>query len=201
MTAHDSKTEFALSTFPRTLWIRYLVSLREHPVYTKMGTAATLNFLQEVVATSVTGTDMETGFKKAGGMAAYGALIGGPMGHFLYALMDRIFRGKTGVGTAIGKLLFGNLVIAPIQTAVYLAAMAYIAGANVRTIIQTIKTRLLPLLKITWMVFPTVQIIAIRYIRPELWLPFFNAVSFVFGTYTNVSTKLAIAKKGKGKSA
>lgn len=84
------------------------------------------------------------------------------MGHYLYASLDKLFAGKTGAFASILKLLVSNLVIAPIQNAVYLAAMAYIAGADARGIVQTLQTRLFGVMKMTWIVFPSVQIVAFK---------------------------------------
>ncbi|KAJ3163941.1 hypothetical protein HDU88_006110 [Geranomyces variabilis] len=200
MSTADRAIKPAAPSLASALWSRYLISLAEHPLGTKMGTAATLNFLQEVVATAATKGDTTAGAKKATLMAAYGALIGGPLGHYLYGFMERLFKGRTGPGVAIGKLIFGNFVVAPIQTAVYLAAMSTIAGASLADTLKTIRLRILPLLKITWLVFPSVQIIAIKYIEPAMWVPFFNAVSFAFGTYTNITTKLAVQRRAGGKA-
>ncbi|KAI8818210.1 uncharacterized protein EV422DRAFT_539061 [Fimicolochytrium jonesii] len=191
-----------IASFPRTLWIYYLVALAEHPILTKSGTAATLNALQELAASSIspspsanTTHDRALAYRKAAAMAAYGGLVAGPLGHVLYKWMEKVFHNRTGTGAAVGKLLFGNLVIAPIQSAVYLAAMAGIAGAGVRGVVGTVRGRLVSVLKLTWIVFPAVQIFALKYVRQELWMPFFNLVGFVFGTYINVTTKLAARRK------
>jgi hypothetical protein len=41
--------------------------------------------------------------------------------------------------------------------------------------------------KITWAVFPPIQLFAIRFLPPQLWTPFFNLVGFIFGVYVNVA--------------
>ena len=48
-------------------------------------------------------------------MALYGLLISGPLGHFLYRFVDRVFSGRTGAAAAIGQLLAVNLFAIPIQ--------------------------------------------------------------------------------------
>ncbi|TPX59417.1 hypothetical protein SpCBS45565_g07745 [Spizellomyces sp. 'palustris'] len=180
---------------PPTLWTRYVLALQTHPVLTKASTSATLNALQELVASRIAGSDAQIARQKAAKMAAYGFFVSGPLGHYLYQGLDKAFKDKTGAGWSILKLLVSNLIIAPIQNAVYLAAMAYIAGAGIPGILQTLKTRLFGVMKMTWLIFPSVQIIAFKYLSQELWLPFFNLVAFVFGTYINVVTKLAAEKK------
>ncbi|KAI8841684.1 hypothetical protein BC829DRAFT_376539 [Chytridium lagenaria] len=175
-----------------TLWDRYLHGLRTQPVLYKASTAATLNGLQEVVASQLTGGKVDS---KAAKMAAYGFFISGPLGHHLYAILEKVFEGKTGAGWSVAKLIATNLVVAPIQNSVYLFAMALIAGQNVQQAIRTVQARLLSVMKTTWLVFPLVQAFAFKMLPPPVWLPFFNLVAFSIGLYINVMTKLAAKKK------
>ncbi|KAJ3113612.1 hypothetical protein HDU96_003143 [Phlyctochytrium bullatum] len=177
-----------------TLWDRYLHGLQTQPVLYKAATAATLNGVQEVLATKLTGGKLDS---KAAKMAAYGFFVSGPLGHHLYAALEKAFAGKTGPAWGIAKLLASNLIVAPIQNSVYLFAMALIAGQNVQTAIKTVQARLFSVMKTTWVVFPAVQAFAFRFLAPPVWLPFFQAVAFTVGLYINVATKLAVQKKKK----
>ncbi|KAJ3219142.1 hypothetical protein HDU67_002475 [Dinochytrium kinnereticum] len=177
-----------------TLWDRYLHGLRTQPVLTKAATAATLNGLQEIIASQATGGKIDS---KAAKMAAYGFFISGPLGHHLYAALEKAFEGKSGAGWSILKLLASNLVVAPIQNSVYLFAMALIAGQNAQQAVKTVQARLFSVMKTTWVVFPVVQAFAFKFLAPPVWLPFFNLVAFTIGLYINIMTKLA-AKKKKG---
>ena len=47
----------------------------------------------------------------------------------------------------------------------------------------------MPLMFTTWKFFPLIQFLTLKYLPPALWLPWFNVVSFVFGTYTAVKVK------------
>lgn len=44
-----------------------------------------------------------------------GLFISGPLSHFMYEIMNKVFAGKTGNGVKIGQLLFSNLIISPIM--------------------------------------------------------------------------------------
>lgn len=44
-----------------------------------------------------------------------GLFISGPLGHFLYEVMNKVFTGKSGPKVKIGQLLFSNLLISPIM--------------------------------------------------------------------------------------
>ncbi|KAJ3051191.1 hypothetical protein HK097_007838 [Rhizophlyctis rosea] len=183
--------EAQLVSLPQlTIWDRYVLSLQQRPVFTKASTSGVLNGLQELIAQRVAGNKDPKGTEKVVKMAAYGFLVSGPLGHYLYAAMEKAFAGKTGPAVGIMKLLVSNLVIAPIQNAVYIAAMALIAGTNTAGAIRAVRSRLAGVMKMTWSVFPLIQAFAFRSLPQPLWLPFFNLVAFVFGTYINTRTKL-----------
>lgn len=44
-----------------------------------------------------------------------GLFISGPLAHFLYEIMNKVFAGKSGSKVKIGQLLFSNLLISPIM--------------------------------------------------------------------------------------
>ncbi|ORZ34889.1 hypothetical protein BCR44DRAFT_1390141 [Catenaria anguillulae PL171] len=190
------------------LWAKYLALLATRPVLTKAGTSATLNFLQEAVANALA-TDPNASSAdaliKASKMAAYGLLVSGPLGHYLYDLLNKVFDGSS-LASMVGQLVGANVAVAPIQNAVYLAAMAILAGRP--NVLDEVERGFMPLMKLTWAVFPVVQLIAVKFVPHDLWLPFFNIVSFVFGVYTNFKIKqehrrrqIAAGKKKAGATA
>lgn len=48
-------------------------------------------------------------------MNRIGLFISGPLSHFMYEIMNKVFAGKTGSSVKIGQLLFSNLIISPIM--------------------------------------------------------------------------------------
>lgn len=80
--------------------------------------------------------------------------------------------------------------IAPIQNTIYLVSMAIIAGA--RTLHQvhaTWKAGFMPVMRMSWITSPICLAFAQQFLPQETWVPFFNIVGFVIGTYINTSTK------------
>lgn len=70
--------------------------------------------------------------------------------------------------------------------------MAFIAGA--RTLHQvraTVTVGLMPIMKVSWCTSPLALLFAQRFLPPHAWVPFFNLISFVIGTYINTMTKKA----------
>ena len=111
------------------LWPAYVHALQVNPLWTKSVTAMTLNGLEEVIAQSLSaggkpvlaadgkslsikkGIDYDRVIK----MALYGLLISGPLGHYLYRLVDRVFAGRTSALASLVQLVTVNVVAIPIQ--------------------------------------------------------------------------------------
>lgn len=128
-----------------------------------------------------------------------GLFVTGPTGHFLYILLEKIsaklpFADKWKL-TAV-KLAISNLLISPILNTLNLLALSLIGkGSSLNDAVAFVEQRLLPTMKISWTLFPLVQLFAFKNLPPSAWLPFFNFVAFLFGTGLNIKAKLAASKK------
>lgn len=98
--------------------------------------------------------------------------------------------------------------IAPIQNSIYLVAMALIAGARTfHQVRATVKVGFWKVMKVSWIVSPLSLAFAQQFLPNHLWVPFFNVIGFVIGTYVNTTTKkkrlAALRKKhfGDGRSS
>jgi hypothetical protein len=97
--------------------------------------------------------------------------------------------------------------IAPIQNTVYLVAMAHIAGAkNFHQVKATVRVGFWKVMRVSWITSPICLAFAQKFLPAHTWVPFFNLVSFIIGTYINTITKkkrlTALRKKhfGDGRS-
>jgi hypothetical protein len=173
-----------------------------------MLTSGTLSALQEVLASFIAGDKNRHGSyltPRVPKMAIYGSLISAPLGHILVTALQKAFAGRTSTRAKIMQILVSNLVVSPIQNTVYLACMAVIAGARkVHQVRATVEAGFFPVMKVSWCTSPIALIIAQKFLPPHAWVPFFNMVAFVIGTYINASTKkkrlAAISKKKKVRS-
>ncbi|RKP09051.1 hypothetical protein THASP1DRAFT_7302, partial [Thamnocephalis sphaerospora] len=189
---------------------RYLRALQLHPLRTKALTAAVLNGLQELLAQLISRYVIrrrQTAKQLAGSdktnrlsplpvdtrvikMALYGFLVNGPLNHMLYDILARVFAGRSGFKYTLAQLLAANLCISPIMNSVYLSAMEVIAGrAHPAQIKLALQQRLLPMMRISWVLSPAIQLSAYSYLPQALWVPYFNFSSFLFGTYINAVAK------------
>ncbi|TFK56962.1 hypothetical protein OE88DRAFT_1640768 [Heliocybe sulcata] len=195
----------------------YLAQLALHPLRTKAITTSVLCFLQEVLATHLAGVPAKKPSpnapfyrqllarsqidSKALKMAIYGFFISAPMGHYLVGALQKAFAGKTSTVAKIGQILASNLLVAPIQAGVYLASMAVINGAqSADEVVKTVKAGFAAVMRMTWLTSPLTLVFAQQFLSPELWVPFFNGVGFVMGTYFNTRVKkmrMAAEKKDK----
>ncbi|KAJ2451487.1 hypothetical protein EV183_003565 [Coemansia sp. RSA 2336] len=185
-----------------TVLTAYLTILAKQPLVTKACTTATLNFLQEEIAQRCSGMRAQEGKpkgilervvnKRVLQFSLYGLLISGPLNHFLYEILNRVFanRPKNKLNTLL-TILAQNLIISPILNSVFLAANSVIAGERkIEAVARVVKSRLLGMMKVSWIVFPCVQLFAAKALPPLVWVPFFNLVAFTFGTYFNTQGKI-----------
>lgn len=94
----------------------YLKQLEDHPLRTKMLTAGTLAGSQELVASWLAKDRNKHGnyfTSRVPKMAAYGAFISAPLGHFLIWLLQKIFAKRTSLRAKILQILFSNLIVCP----------------------------------------------------------------------------------------
>ncbi|MCJ1257890.1 hypothetical protein MMC24_005718 [Lignoscripta atroalba] len=171
----------------------YLQELQSNPLRTKMLTSGSLSALQEVLASWIARDRSKNGYyinSRVPKMAVYGAFISAPLGHFLISILQRLFAGRTSLRAKILQILVSNLIIAPIQNTVYLSSMAVIAGARTyHQVRATVKAGFMPVMKVSWVTSPLALAFAQKFLPEHTWVPFFNIIAFVIGTYINAHTK------------
>ncbi|KAL9104842.1 MAG: hypothetical protein Q9163_000228 [Psora crenata] len=182
----------------------YLQQLQTNPLRTKMLTSGSLAALQEVLASYIAKDRSKHGHyinSRVPKMAVYGAFVSAPLGHFLIHILQKVFSGRTSLKAKIMQILVSNLIIAPIQNSVYLASMAVIAGARAfHQIRATVRAGFMPVMKVSWVTSPLALAFAQKFLPEHTWVPFFNIIAFVIGTWINSQTKKkrlqALRKKG-----
>ncbi|KAF1968920.1 integral membrane protein, partial [Bimuria novae-zelandiae CBS 107.79] len=187
----------------------YLKQLQSNPLRTKMLTSGTLSGLQEFLASWIAHDRSKHGHyftSRVPKMALYGAFISAPLGHVLISILQKIFRGRKSLKAKIMQILISNLIISPIQNSIYLVSMAVIAGARTfHQVRATVKAGFMPVMKVSWVVSPISLAFAQQFLPEHTWVPFFNIVGFIIGTYVNAHTKkkrlAALRRKHYGDSS
>ncbi|KAG7004495.1 hypothetical protein G7Y79_00025g057810 [Physcia stellaris] len=171
----------------------YLKQLQSNPLRTKMLTSGSLAALQEVLASWIAHDRSKHGHyvsSRVPKMAVYGAFVSAPLGHVLISILQRLFSGRTSLRAKILQILVSNLILSPIQNTVYLASMAVIAGARTfHQVRATVKAGFMPVMKVSWITSPLALAFAQKFLPEQTWVPFFNIISFIIGTYINAHTK------------
>ncbi|KAF2188973.1 hypothetical protein K469DRAFT_565031 [Zopfia rhizophila CBS 207.26] len=171
----------------------YLKQLQDNPLRTKMLTSGTLSGLQEFLASWIAHDRSKSGHyftSRVPKMAIYGAFISAPLGHVLVSILQKIFRGRKSLKAKILQILLSNLIVSPIQNTIYLISMAIIAGARTfHQVRATVKAGFMPVMKVSWIVSPISLAFAQKFLPEHTWVPFFNIIGFIIGTYINSHTK------------
>ncbi|KAK6357050.1 hypothetical protein TWF718_001380 [Orbilia javanica] len=170
----------------------YLQLLQTNPLQTKMVTSGTLSALQELLASLIAGDKKHGSYltPRVPMMAIYGAFISAPLGHLLINVLQRAFRNRSSTRAKILQILVSNFIVAPIQNVVYLASMAIIAGARKKENVKAmVRTGFFPVMKVSWITSPLALAFAQKFLPEHAWVPFFNLIGFIIGTYVNALTK------------
>ena len=68
--------------------------------------------------------------------------------------------------------------------------MAVIAGARTwHQVRATVRAGFMPVMRLSWITSPFALAFAQMFLPEQTWVPFFNIVAFVIGTYINTHTK------------
>jgi hypothetical protein len=92
----------------------YIEQLEKNPLRMKMLTSGTLAGLQELIASWLAKDRNKHGnyfTSRVPKMAAYGALVSAPLGHFLIWCLQKSFRGRTSLRAKILQILVSNLIV------------------------------------------------------------------------------------------
>lgn len=68
--------------------------------------------------------------------------------------------------------------------------MAIIAGARTfHQVRATVRAGFMPVMKVSWITSPLALAFAQKFLPEQTWVPFFNIIAFIIGTYINAHTK------------
>jgi len=129
----------------------------------------------------------------------YGLCIGGPMGHYLYTALDRVFANAKFPLAQLVRVLTSSLVIMPITIGVFLIFTAIADNLSYPEARAFLERTYFNVLKMAWRVFPLAQILVFKFFPNYMWLPVLLFVQFVFGIYVKYLRAKAAAKAAKAK--
>ncbi|KAL2844158.1 hypothetical protein BJY01DRAFT_190137 [Aspergillus pseudoustus] len=122
--------------------------------------------------------------------AIFGSLVYIPLNHWLLKVSRLLFHGRVDSASRFFGILFGLLVVAPVQKIFFFAAGALIAGA--RTLHQvraTIRAGLGPVMKVLLLAYPIAVAAASSFLPETAWSQFFRLVTWAVATYGHMHIK------------
>jgi len=205
------------NTLLRSLLQSYLRQLSAHPLRTKCITVGIFNFIQDILGNHLAGVPPRRVSKdaplyeklaarlkldaRAFKMLLYGVFVSAPLSHYVTGMLQRMFAGKT--NTFVGKLaqiLTSLLISSPIMAISYLSCTAVIQGARTKQeIVNFVKARFAGIMKLSLVSTPLGMLVAQYCLPPELWVPWFNSITFVIGTTLSVMIKKGAVKQQQQK--
>jgi len=109
-------------------------------------------------------------------------LVKGPLEFVMYSAMDQLLINQQGLLRLIGRLFLANVFLVPIDVLLNIGMRAIIERKRSNEIVHDLKHKYLPLLKLTWIMSPILQIIPFKFFPPLYWIPYFSFSSiFLMG--------------------
>ncbi|CAI2380234.1 unnamed protein product [Moneuplotes crassus] len=168
---------------------QYLAVLNAHPLKTKMVTQGLQMLLADLISQQVSGNkkiNLNSLFK----MTFWGVAISAPVGHYYYAHFLTQSFNYPGAKGIIAKLLFDQLVFAPIICYVFLN---YMNGFKLK---ESLK-KLPKLMLANWKLWPMCTILQLLFFGVHTATIFGVFVGFIWGLYLTFTEN---KKQNQGKS-
>lgn len=178
-----------------TLFAMYAVALVRTPLRTKAITTSALAFIGDLVAQKISQADDKNyswDKRRSLSIAVWGLFFMGPVLHYWYLTLDRVLRHKYAI---ITKLLSDQLVFAPCFNAAFMLGIGALEGNSSKDITDNVKTKLWPVMKANWTLWPAAQIINFSIVPKDFQVIYVNCVALVWNvifTYLSHSTDEAV---------
>lgn len=197
---------------------RYLECLAQYPLLTKSVTAGILAAINELVASGASGEYQQTTIsafgksrtlkhvfsRKTVQMVVYGGLVATPLSHYLYNVLNRVFKGKLGPVMKAVQILVSLCTVSPTLSAAFVSWVSLINNYHPKSSNVALEARRVfhivssGLKQNFWRVYrgsaqTSMVAIAIAqaFLPLELWVVFFTVVFFVLGTIQNTRFKVS----------
>eukprot|EP00092_Neocalanus_flemingeri_P031868 GFUD01034618.1.p1 GENE.GFUD01034618.1~~GFUD01034618.1.p1 ORF type:complete len:187 (+),score=39.65 GFUD01034618.1:67-627(+) len=160
--------------------------LKTNPILTKSITSGIIacagSTLSQVVAGGAVSTKVSRSF------LIFGSLVTGPVTHYLYIALDKLFPG-TGLAKSLLRVLTDRLVFSPAFLFLTIYLLGRLQGLTNKEALDAVKEKYFSSLLANWKIWTVPQIVNINLVAPQNRVLFANLVALVWNFY------LASAKK------
>ncbi|PKA59035.1 Peroxisomal membrane protein PMP22 [Apostasia shenzhenica] len=176
-------------------WEQYMLQLQRHPLRTKAITSGVLAGISDSVAQKLSGIQ-RIQLRRLLLKIIFGFAYGGPFGHFLHKLLDKIFKGKKDNKTVAKKVLLEQFTSSPWNNFLFLVYFGLIVeGRPWAQVKNKIKKDYLSLQLTSWMFWPIVGWINHQYMPLQFRVIFHSFVACCWGIFLNLRARtLALSK-------
>lgn len=176
-------------------WRRYLLQLQIHPLRTKAITAGVLAGSSDAIAQKISGIK-RLQLRRLLLIMLYGFAYGGPFGHFLHKLMDKIFKGKKGNKAVVQKVLLEQLTSSPWNNMFFMMYYGLVVEGRSWSLVKNKVMKDYPTIQLTaWKFWPIVGWVNYQYMPLQLRVLFHSFVASCWGIFLNLKARSVVAKK------
>ncbi|WCJ24083.1 Peroxisomal membrane protein PMP22 [Euphorbia peplus] len=184
-----------MSDIAKEAWRKYLIQLQAHPLRTKAITAGTLAGCSDAIAQKLSGIKTLQ-LRRLLLIMLYGFAYGGPFGHFLHKLMDKIFKGKKDNKTVAKKVLFEQLTSSPWNNMFFMAYYGLVVEGRPWGLVKGKIRKDYPSIQLTaWKFWPIVGWINHQYIPLQYRVLFQSFIGSCWGIFLNLKARSALIKQ------
>ncbi|KND00844.1 uncharacterized protein SPPG_03948 [Spizellomyces punctatus DAOM BR117] len=169
-------------------WKRYLQLLEEKPLITKSLSAGAIGVAGDIIAQRIDSPSEHKKWdpKRTLRLGVYGMLIGAPLTHGWYKILDRRIGGGMDMATSLKKVAMDQLLAAAPFTALFFVCNSYMEGCTRPQIQERLQSNLWPTLKANWAVWPAALAINFRFVPLKCRVLVVNILGLGWGTYLSM---------------
>ncbi|XP_020700778.1 peroxisomal membrane protein PMP22 [Dendrobium catenatum] len=176
-------------------WEQYMLQLQLHPLRTKAITAGVLAGISDSVAQKLSGLQ-RIQLRRLLLKVIFGFAYGGPFGHFLHKLLDKLFKGKKDNKTVAKKVLLEQVTSSPWNNFLFLLYYGLIVEGRPWPQVKNKIKKDYPSVQLTsWMFWPAVGWINHQYMPLQLRVIFHSCVACCWGIFLNLRARTMVLSK------
>ncbi|KAE8076076.1 hypothetical protein FH972_014749 [Carpinus fangiana] len=176
-------------------WRKYLLQLQLHPLRTKAITSGVLAGCSDAVAQKISGIK-KLQLRRLLLVMLYGFAYGGPFGHFLHKLMDKIFKGKKGNKTVAKKVLLEQLTSSPWNNLFFMMYYGLVVEGRPWGLVKSKVRKDYPSIQLTaWKFWPIVAWVNYQYMPLQFRVLFHSFVASCWAIFLNLKARTVATKK------
>lgn len=162
----------------------YFRLLEKRALQTKVVTSALLTLLSDLIAqTFEQGGKLIYDGRRLFALFLVGGVLTAPMFHVLYGVLESALPTGAGLGNLFAQLAVDQLIAAPLWLVAFFGLVALFEGRfETGRVVRQMERDFVPTMKLTWTIFPPVQLASFALLKPSLRVLALNVVDLGYTT-------------------